>query len=767
MLATSALFRFNSNKIRLAASLSVLTIASFIIPSFALSPRPSNTTPPALPAIPAIGSTSYPVPSNSIFVDQNIGKTTNSGLVGSPVPTLALGISNAKDGDTIVVSSGVYREGNLSFYKRLTIQPATGAQVWFDGTTIATGWVSDSAGGFKLINSPSQGLCTAGTGCLDSPDQIDPLFPMAWSPQMVFVDDAPMKEVSTRSAAASGNNFYYDITNKTLFIGVNPAGKKVEVTTQRKFADVSSPTTTIRGIGIRRYGSILSPAKVQDNYHGSALQISQGGSGRPTNVLVENNVFFQNASRGMSISYNDSPVVRGNAFLSNGSNGFDVFSTNNLLAEENLIRQNNTENFNTTNGQFDVIAGSKMVKVINGVVRNNVAEYNNGSGFWCDLACVGIKYYNNVIHDNTKHGIFYELSDTGTIASNLIYNNKGAGVKLCSPNTKVVNNTLHNNSQNIAIFEDPRTPPTDPYSNSRNNRFINNILSSSNDPNHQTKYLLEIDGFKNADSVVPSQMVTELNYNAYYRSTPTSPSVAIKYAGASVSKTYSSLAAAKTDGIEPNGYGEDSGVKPLFADANNFNFSIAAGSSAVGSGKPLTGDLSSIAQDLGLLSGAQIDRGAISWIGKASVPTTTLPTTTVTPTTISPTTTRPPTTTVAPTTIAPTTTRPPTTTVAPTTTRPPTTTTYVPIATAPTPTTTLAPKPVVSQVDLAVRQMIVDHDLAKVKIFSWKNPTLFARLYLKSSGFLYIAADVYANIDSNGKYQITSVNWIINFAPIA
>ena len=454
-------------------SLIVLCLLGLVVPSFALDPQASSTQQLQIPVVPLIEATNYAIPANAIFVDQNTGKDSNAGSKSSPFLTLNQAISKASDNSTIVVGSGIYREGELKFWKNLTIQAAPNSQVWFDGTQLTSGWTADSAGGFKLINSPSNGLCTAGTGCLDAPDQVNPNYPMAWSPQMVFVNDISMKEVSTRAQASSGNNFFYDIANNALYIGLDPTGKKVEVTTKRKFADITSPTGAIKGIGIRRYGSILAPSNVQGSYHGAATQLSQGGSGRPNNFTFENNTFFQNASRGLSISYTDNTKVIGNSFLSNGSNGFDVFQTNNALIEKNLIRDNNKESFAIENSASAVIAGSKMVKVHDSTVRNNIVEYNNGTGLWCDLACTGMKYYGNVIHSNAKHGIFYELSDNGTIASNLIYNNKGEGIKIASPNAKIVNNTLVDNGNNIAIYEDPRqVTASDPYADNRNNILI-------------------------------------------------------------------------------------------------------------------------------------------------------------------------------------------------------------------------------------------------------------------------------------------------------
>ncbi len=714
--------------------IALLAVIAIAIPSFALDPKVNHVAPLSVAIVPTIEYTNYPIPSNAIFVDQGIGKTTNTGAIGSPVPTLGLALSKASSGQTIVVASGIYREGDLSISKNITIQAAPNSQVWFDGTVVTTNWVQDSAGGFKLSNSPSSTLCNDRPSCLDNLDQIDPAYPMSWSPQMVFVDDALLNEVDTRAKAASGNNFFYDIATNTIYIGVNPTGKKVEVTNKRKFADLSSATATLRGIGIRRYGSILNPNKVQGSYHGAALQVAQGGNGRPTGTVIENNTFFQNSSRGMFLSYSDDAVIKGNAYLSNGHNGLDIYQSDRPLVEKNLIRGNNISKYSVTSGGHQTLAGSKMVKTRNGIVRDNVVEYNNGTGIWCDIECVGMKYYRNLIHSNTKHGIFYELSDNGTIASNLIYENGGEGVKIASSNTKIVHNTFFNNGNNIGVFEDPRTPSADPYGDTRNTTIINNILASGT--NSKTNRLLEINGFNNPDSVVPTQMVTELNYNAYYRESANSPATAIGYRGASVSKTYANHAAAKNDGIEPNGIGFDGTSNPLFVDRQNFNFQLSPNSAAVSGGKVLSGNLSYIADDLNLAKGQSLRRGAISWQAMGT-PTGTQPTVPPTPPTVPPT---PPTVPPTPPTVPPT---------------PPT----VP----PTPPT--AP-PAGEKLDIAIRKLMSDHNLAKVRVTKWSDPQLKARAYFKSSGWLHVGADIVVTIDEQGNYKITDISWIFSFSPI-
>ncbi len=122
------------------------------------------------------------------------------------------------------------------------------------------------------------------------------------------------------------------------------------------------------------------------------------------------------------------------------------------------------------------------------------------------------------------------------------------------------------------------------------------------------------------------------------------------------------------------------------------------------------------------------------------------------------------------TTSPPSTTQPTTTTTITTTTTRPTTTSTT---TRPTTTTTLPPtqppievNPTETKEILAMAKMLKDHDLEKVRLLSWEDPVLKARVYFKKTSFLYVAADISANIDNSGKYQITSVSWKLSFFPI-
>jgi len=63
----------------------------------------------------------------------------------------------------------------------------------------------------------------------------------------------------------------------------------------------------------------------------------------------------------------------------------------------------------------------------------------------------------NIFRNNGDDGLFYEVSNTGIIASNLIYGNGGYGLKMGSANTRVYNNTIVGNATNVLLYDDNRS----------------------------------------------------------------------------------------------------------------------------------------------------------------------------------------------------------------------------------------------------------------------------------------------------------------------
>lgn len=569
----------------------------------------------------------YDPPLNAIYVSSDTtAKDTNTGTITAPYATLAKAISATPAGGTIVLRGGTYREGNLSIAKALTLQSYKGEQVWLDGAiTQSTGWVADGPA-WRLDNSPSSGLCKpSAQACVENAVQVDAAYPMSSSPQMVYRNSTSLKEVQFGTTLTTGT-FSYNQASNQLYVADNPSGQTIEITTKRKALNISASGVNLKGIGFRHFGSIESPQKV-DDYSFAMVQISG-----VTSSLVENCVFYQSASRGLFVGSSSNVVIRGNTFQENGMNGVDINKTSGITFEQNKVLQNNAENFSTAAGTYAVIAGSKITGG-SGIVRDNIFDANKGTGWWCDLQCDSMTVVRNIMSRNAGHGLYYEVSSNAILASNIIYSNDRSGIQVKGTGVKIFNNTLSQNRQNISIYEDDRSALAS--ENTRDIVIKNNILSGSNgkspnDVGEATK-LLEINGLNYPETVSPSLMVTDLDYNAYFRQT-TSDNTKPYFLGWGGKGSYQSATSfaqlQSISGREAHGIGYGGGTNPYFVNEAQSNFVLKTGSPALNTGSALPAD---IASAIGVTAGS-VNFGALKWPSIATPSSTPLPTATPSPT---------------------------------------------------------------------------------------------------------------------------------------
>ncbi|CAM3368943.1 DNRLRE domain-containing protein [Corallococcus sp. ZKHCc1 1396] len=613
----------DSSEAAIAANRPKLTV------TYALPDEPGN---PGIPGLDNTGTTipdtNYPIPAGAIFLATN-GNDSNAGTQAAPVATLNRAIALAPSGGTIVVRGGTYRDwynngaGNYRVNtKPLTFQAYPHEQAWFDGTDVkpASAWTSDGAGHWYMDwSTPS--FCNGGYynykydaqpttnqgPCSHFDMYGDPANPAAGDPQMVFIDGAYVHEVKTLAEATPGN-FFYDWNNRRIYIATNPAGHTVEVAARPVAMVLGTSGHKVKGLGFRRYAT-----NEYSNTTNAALYIGA------TNSLVESCVFTQMAAGSLSIKPQGG-VVRGSVFAnngftaigSNGSTNAATLVTDGLLLEGSVINANNTERFGTNCSRSCAQAGVKIAHMNGFTVRNNVFENNlNGAGFWCDEDCRdGVVVYN--VFRNNKIGVFYEVSDRGIIASNLIYDNTYAGIQACSSNTKIYNNTLVNNAAiNIWVYDDSRNEQdkrgSDIGPDTVNVDVSNNILSGGN-----ITTLKASRSDNNFTNTGPNTFFSGLDYNSYYRSGGSTKSLVNWVDTGGVN--YTSLAAVRTArGWENNGHDIASGGDPFFVNQALRNYVVRSTSPAYNSGRPLPAD---VAQALGVSAGTVTSRGALSWPGR-------------------------------------------------------------------------------------------------------------------------------------------------------
>lgn len=301
-------------------------------------------------------------------------------------------------------------------------------------------------------------------------------------PQMVFVNGVPLRQQAALASLAP-TSFHYDWSKRRMFIATNPMGRRIEIA-RRPVALVLAGRRSykVRGIGFHQYAS--------NQYHNttsSALYIIGGSP-----ALVENSVFARNAGAGLSLSQpGPGSVVRRSVFADNGytalgANGSSARGVRNgLTVDANVITRNNAEHFGDHCSASCGQAGAKFAHMIGLRISRNLVSDTRGesSGLWCDLDCRDVQYVYNTVTNHRKGGIFHEVSDTGTIAGNVLLRN-GYGVQVASANTKIYNNTLVDNVQGINVYDDQRSRNVggwrDVGPDTRRVEVVNNVVAGRN-----------------------------------------------------------------------------------------------------------------------------------------------------------------------------------------------------------------------------------------------------------------------------------------------
>ena len=403
---------------------------------------------------------------------------------------------------------------------------------------------------------------------------------MSAYPEQVFINDRPLRQVLRRQDVVAGtfyvedktpttlknpqnNRFGYKIgaqDNITYYIGSNPASGTVEISDRSRAFSAVGKHFTMRGINVSQY----SPNQVwafNDPRMGDIsgpIAVSINGD----NSVVENGIFAQNTSSALAVFQNSNTRIVNNRFVDNGGSGSGGDYAHNVVFENNQFANNNLDGYPTRGGECLAYCGLAHIKIthsLNVVFRNNVIDdsaqspaiepkslnNNHLPGFWCDEGCINAQITNNFF-TNVPTAIFYEVSDSGIIASNIIEGG-GTGISLSgSSNTRVYNNTISRTFHPIRLREDDRIGGCNRYEHGKclteekwskgknlswaqtGTEIYNNIISSrpfmpNDGSGPYYAYPLRTEGAVDQDGkrkTHTNDMFKGLDYNAYYRSSP-------------------------------------------------------------------------------------------------------------------------------------------------------------------------------------------------------------------------------------------------------
>ncbi len=562
-----------------------------------------------------IPDSNFAIPAGAIYVSPT-GNDSAAGTEAAPFKTLKYAVSRAGSG-TVVMRKGVYREAVSTITKPVTIQAYPHEKVWLDGSDEVTGWVQEGSLWRKDGWTAAAQMCPktaipAGEVDPDQPkyyscydaakDFVTPENPLSFLPDMLFVDGIEQRQVRTKSEVVVGT-FYIDQATSRLYTGTNPGSKLVEASTRQQaiqYYQAGVAGAKLRGIGVRRFSS-----KIVFTSKPGQVEVSNGAKG----IEFDKMLFTQSASNGLLMVGSSADkatglVVRDSVFANNGASGLSGNYLDGLVLDQNIIYNNNTQKVQPE-GRYGSFGGAKISRLTNSTVRNNLIQDNYGNGFWCDLACQNNKITGNMSRGNIGHGLYYEISYGGLLASNVVYDNTGSGIKASGQGIKIFNNTAYSNgASNIFVYDDPDTSRI----SSSDIQVKNNIVAAGPRSTSGVQLIRTWMGRTNI-----AQTITALDNNLYFRSNAVVPKTVLTWQGTSPTVNYATLDATlrSQTGRETNGLGVDGkATATLFKDAAMGNFQLVSGAAAVNVGEALPAD---VAAALGQSTGVRVHIGALSW----------------------------------------------------------------------------------------------------------------------------------------------------------
>lgn len=604
-------------------------------------------TPPTSSPLPSTAAgtldTNYAIPAGSLFVATN-GSDSNIGTQAAPLGTLAAALRKAPAGRTIVVRGGVYRQGisdpgtggypngtlwTSRLASNVTVQAYPHETVWFDGTDVAGGWVRDGNGWSAPWSTPT--FCgskyysvaiknqTATGPC----SHVDVLMPgtATGSPQMVFKNGRQISEVDTLGEA-KGDSFFYDQAKRRIHLGFDPSGLTIEAAKRAQALAIHDTTNlSIKGIGFRRYGS----NEYTNATSGAvALNATRG-------LLIERSVITENAGGGLLSWQGVNLTVRSSYLSANGFTGMladgsyrqrdqGKAAKDDLVLEYSRLDRNNLDGFGVNCSASCSSAGAKFSMMLSFTVRGNSFSHNAGgraSGFWCDMACEQGRIYGNAAIGNDRHGILYEISNSGMIASNVMAGNGfvsgGSGLMVSAANTRIYNNTIADNWNNVLLYDDPRPTGYGAGPNSANMAFVNNIVTGGD--LNRPQVTLRGGTQSVAGNTLASAFVKAYDYNSYHRPTGSSRWWLNWEEKAFVNELYQDPSAlTKARGFAAHDRHVQTAADPFFVNKAAGGYRLRSGVSEIGSGAPLPADIASV---LGVKANP-VNRGALWLPGSAS-----------------------------------------------------------------------------------------------------------------------------------------------------
>jgi len=391
------------------------TVAPTPPPAPAPTPEPSPTpTPQATPTptptpaptpIPTPTPTPTPAPTVVAGPPPALG-ASGSGARAQAIPAGAVTIRTTDDAAKVVRSqpAGATFVFEAGIHRRVSITPRSG-DVYLGrpgavlrGSVVLEGFAL-RGGQWAVAGQRSElyatGACGSGGGAKRATCQ---------PPEQLFVAGERFWQVGSVGELGPGR-WYFDYANDRVYVGEDPRGRLVELSTTPQAFHGSARDVTIAGLVIEGYANRAQTGAIE-----------AGGSGW---VIRENELRF---NHGPAVRTNHRMRVldnwiHHNAQIGIGGVGDDVLIVGNEIS------------YNHTPGLFQTgweAGGTKFVKTNRLVFRDNWVHHNAGRGFWTDIDNRDTVVEDNLVEWNSEGGIVHEISFAAVIRRNVSrYNGLG------------------------------------------------------------------------------------------------------------------------------------------------------------------------------------------------------------------------------------------------------------------------------------------------------------------------------------------------------
>ena len=451
-----------------------------------------------------------------------------TGTEAAPWKTITRALKELKAGDTLYVRKGVYREelilprkdwnwkgvvrpafrSGTSYAKMISIVAHPGDEVVIQGSDVVTGWKPFKGKIYVRENWPVNTQQVFCDGVL--------LQQIAGTMPKMLMDVWKGRKGEGLKDMEAGS-FFYDLKEKKLYVwlpdGSDPARHAMEVSVREFLFSLDADFVRVSGFKMRH-------ATISSTVNWASVGIN--GS----NNILENCEITWTDFVGLSVSGKNHTILRcrmnhhGNSGIGGGGSG------------HRFIRcETSYDNYR----HFDPGWHAGGVKIIpyssDILMTGHLATYNEGDGIWFDWGNFNVTVENCVSHHNKGAGIFYEVSERGTIRNNVCYENASRGVYLSnSSDCQVLHNVFYRNGMSgVACVGVDRAGP--PFGTEKTHRLpaCNNVIWGNLfvDNCHPDLCPKQADGRKERWDTRPELILPEewkgntgnvSDYNIYYRS---------------------------------------------------------------------------------------------------------------------------------------------------------------------------------------------------------------------------------------------------------